>query len=94
MLYIFWRNSEEIDINEYVNRIEEACNKLAPGFSCLILFPKYRKLSQWEEDLLLNSEKLMYAYGLNSVVRVGNKRDGLDSFKNKFMQKQYTVDNA
>lgn len=56
----------------FVSEIERASASLSPGFSCIIILSKYTIASGKE---LQNLENLLYAYGLESIVYIDERKD-------------------
>ncbi len=54
----------------FVSEIEQASMNLALGFSCIIILSKYTIVSDRE---LRDLENLLYAYGLKTMVYVGQR---------------------
>ena len=54
----------------FVSEIEQASTNLALGFSCIIILSKYTVISDKE---LRDLENLLYAYGLKTMVYVGQR---------------------
>ena len=55
----------------FVSEIERATASLSPGFSCIIILSKYTTASGKE---LQNLENLLYAYGLETIVYVDERK--------------------
>lgn len=67
-LYLTLTAWKRADMPAYVRKIESACRKLDPGFTCLTVFRKKGKLSRKDNDLFFNTTGLISAYGASKVV--------------------------
>ena len=67
-LYLTLTAWKRADMPTYVRKIESACRKLNPGFTCLTVFRKKGKLSRKDNDLFFNTTGLISAYGASKVV--------------------------
>ena len=61
------------DIPGYVEQIESACSSLLPGFDCLALCRKNRRMTLRDRELLLKTSDLISAYGVGRVIWVSHK---------------------
>jgi hypothetical protein len=67
-MYLTLTAWKRADMPAYVRKIESACRKLNPGFTCLTVFRKKGKLSRKDNDLFINTTGLISAYGASQVV--------------------------
>jgi len=95
-LYLIMNSSDRVEIKSCVEKIEEACKILVPGFTCIVAFPKNGTLKQRDEDLLFHIEDLIYAYGAKKVVRVRRNGSAIDRFHTPmfYIQPTYFAENA
>lgn len=68
-----WRRA---DIPGYVEQIESACSSLLPGFDCLALCRRNRRLTARDRELLLKTGDLISAYGVGRVIWVSQNPSG------------------
>ncbi len=80
-LYITLRGRDPVDVNAYVQKIESACNALAPSFTCLLVLETNKMIRQKDKDLLFNTTDLISAYGAGRVVYVGKTKDHPKDYK-------------
>ena len=90
-LYIIFRESDKAEMNAYVDRIEQVCKKLLPGFTCIAVFPRNEDPDQTELDLLFNTEDLIYAYGAMKIVRVKKSSRTLARFRKIWLKIQSNI---
>lgn len=76
-LYITFKNWDQADMPNYVDRLEEACNDLLPGFTCMIVFSGNKAISGRDRRLLIDTAGLISAYGANCVVWVARNTSRL-----------------
>ena len=69
-LYITFREWNQADMPNYVDRVEGACNELIPGFSCLTVVLNRRGVRAKDRNLLFNTTELISAYGASFAVWV------------------------
>ncbi|MFC1828687.1 hypothetical protein ACFL0O_03630 [Thermodesulfobacteriota bacterium] len=95
-LYLIMNSSDRVEIKSCVEKIEEACKILVPGFTCIVAFLKNGALKQRDEDLLFHIEDMIYAYGAKKVVRVRRNGSVIDRFQTPmfYFQPTYFAENA
>lgn len=76
-LYITLEDLDYTNIETYVSKIEKACKRLTPGFTCLTVLKRKGMVRQNENDLLFNTTDLVYAYGASKIAHVKNNNDKL-----------------
>ena len=91
-LYITFSESDKTEMNAYVDKIEQACKKLLPGFTCIAVFPRNEDPKQKELDLLFNTEDLIYAYGATKIVRVKKSSRTLARFRKIWLNMQSNIE--
>ena len=75
----------------FVYDIEQATANLPLGFSCIIILSKYTKVSDKE---LQDLEKLLYAYGLETILYVGGHHFPFFRHKEFSSQLHISIDQA
>ncbi|MBW1841969.1 MAG: hypothetical protein JRI75_09275 [Deltaproteobacteria bacterium] len=95
-LYLIMNSSDRVEIKACVEKIEDACKMLVPGFTCIVAFLKNNALKQRDEDLLFHIEDLVYAYGAKKIVRVRKNGSAIDRFHTPmfYFQPAYFAANA
>ena len=91
-LYIIFRESDKAEMNAYVDKIEQVCKKLLPGFTCIAVFPRNEDPKQTELDLLFDTEDLIYAYGAMKIVRVKKSSRTLARFRKSWLKIQSDIE--
>lgn len=91
-LYIIFSESDRTEMNVYVDKIEQVCKKLLPGFTCIAVFPRNEAPKQKELDLLFNTEDLIYAYGAKKIVRVKKSGRPLARFRKIWLKIQSNIE--
>lgn len=59
----------------YVQKIESACQALAPGFTCLFVFRNKGLSHRKNKDLLFNTTDLLSAYGACKIAYVRTSKE-------------------
>ncbi len=91
-LYIIFSESDRTEMKAYVDKIEQVCKKLFPGFTCITVFPRNEDPKQKELDLVFNTEDLIYAYGAVKIVRVTKSSRLLARFRKIWLNKQSNIE--
>ena len=77
-LYITLGDLDYTNMETYVSKIEKACKRLAPGFTCLTVLKRKGVVRQKEKDLLFNTADLVYAYGASKIAHVRRNNNKLN----------------
>lgn len=95
-LYVSMDTCETGEIKRCVEKIEDACRMLVPGFTCILVFLADESAKQRHGDLLFHIEDLIYAYGAKKIVRVRKKENILDraSAPSFYLHPEYFTENA
>jgi len=71
-IYICLKHGNREEVRGIVNDIEKECKKLQRGFSCLTDIRNYTPIPENDEDLLIQSQIMLWQAGMKKVVRVIN----------------------
>ena len=95
-LYLSMDTGDTVEIKTCVEKIEDACRALVPGFTCVVAFLRNGSFKQVHGDLLFHIEDLIYAYGAKKIVRVREKGDILDrvSAPSFYLHPRYFTESA
>lgn len=69
-LYIILNELSRTELSEVTEAIENACNTLIPGFTCITAFKKGRIITNQDEDFIYLAQEIVFRYGVSKVVRV------------------------